>query len=376
MSGATDSTTLHPVLQSLQAQVRDAAARGQALCIRGAGTKDFLGGPLVGEPLDVRALRGISSYEPTELVVTVRAGTPLAELEAALAAQGQCLAFEPPRLGDLALGGGTVGGMVAAGLSGPSRAAVGGVRDYVLGATLLNGRAEVLSFGGQVMKNVAGYDVSRVLAGSMGVLGVLCEVSLKVLPLAPATATLRFDLDQTAALRRVNEWSGQPLPINASAWWDGALVLRLRGAQAAVASATRRLGGEPVPEPMASAFWDGLRDQRDEFFGLAAQAVAQGATLWRCSVAATAPRLELPPEDAQLIEWGGALRWVVSRLPAEQVHALAADARGHAQAWRGAAEGAARVAPLPEASLRIHRALKRAFDPAGVFNRDRLLPGL
>ncbi|MBN8488723.1 MAG: glycolate oxidase subunit GlcE, partial [Burkholderiales bacterium] len=218
-----------PHLQALIERVREAAGREQPLCIRGSGSKDFYGGPLVGEPLDVQALRGISSYEPTELVVTARAGTPLKELEAVLAEQGQCLAFEPPRLGE----GGTVGGMVAAGLAGPARAAVGGVRDFVLGATLLNGRAELLSFGGQVMKNVAGYDVSRLLAGSMGVLGVICEVSLKVLPLAPATQTLRFDLDQASALRRLNDWAGQPLPLNASAWADGQLLVRLRGAHAA-----------------------------------------------------------------------------------------------------------------------------------------------
>lgn len=359
------------VLDALVSAVRDAAAGEHPLCIRGSGSKDFLGGPLNGAPLDLRPLRGISSYEPTELVVTARAGTPLAELEAALAEQGQCLPFEPPRYG----GGGTVGGMVAAGLAGPARAAVGGVRDYVLGATLLNGRGELLSFGGQVMKNVAGYDVSRLLAGSMGVLGVICEVSLKVLPMAPATLTLRFELDQPSALRRLNEWAGQPLPINASAWWEGMLVLRLRGAQAAVAAAAHRLGGETVPEPMASQFWQGLRDQNDEFFSLAAEAVAAGATLWRMSVAATAPKLDLPGEP-QLIEWGGAQRWIVSSLPAARLHAVAADARGHASMFRGGDRSNGVGAALPEAVMRVHHGLKRAFDPAGIFNRQRLLPTL
>ena len=263
-------------LDALIDRVRAARAGKTALNITGGSTKAFYGEAPRGEPLDVRPLAGISSYEPSELVVTVRAGTPLAELEAALAEQGQCLPFEPPRFatvanadgrggttdgtapqggmtGRTAPQGGTVGGMVAAGLAGPARAAVGGVRDYLLGATLLNGKAEVLSFGGQVMKNVAGYDVSRLLAGSMGLLGVICEVSLKVLPLPVATATLRFELGEAAALKQLNTWGGQPLPVNASAWWDGALVLRLSGAAAAVQSALHQLGGERVDPAQAAA---------------------------------------------------------------------------------------------------------------------------
>jgi glycolate oxidase FAD binding subunit len=189
-----------PALASLVDRIRAAAAAGQPLCIRGGGTKDFYGGAPVGEPLDLRVLAGISRYEPSELVVSVRAGTPLAELEAALAEKNQCLAFEPPRFAD----GGTVGGLVAAGLAGPARLSMGGVRDYVLGATMINGRGEVLSFGGQVMKNVAGYDLSRVLAGSLGVLGVFAEVSLKVLPMPRAVATLRLELDAGSAIRSVS----------------------------------------------------------------------------------------------------------------------------------------------------------------------------
>ena len=236
----------------------------------------------------MRPLAGISSYEPSELVVTVRAGTPLAELEAALAEKGQCLPFEPPRFGE-GMVGGTVGGMVAAGLAGPARVSSGGVRDHVLGASLLSGRGEVLSFGGQVIKNVAGYDVSRVLAGSLGILGVICEVSLKVLPQPTATQTLRFELDEGAALQRINEWGGQPLPIAASAWWSGMLVVRLAGAAAAVHAARARLGGDAIEPAMADAFWAGLRDHRDEFFGAAAAAVAGGASLWRAVGAADRP---------------------------------------------------------------------------------------
>ena len=256
----TPLNTDDPVLQQLVQRVLDARAARAVLCIRGGDTKAFYGNAPRGEPLDVGALRGISSYEPTELVVTARAGTPLAELEAALEEKGQCLAFEPPRFA----AGGTVGGMVAAGLSGPSRAAVGALRDHVLGTTLLNGKGEVLSFGGQVMKNVAGYDLSRLLAGSMGVLGVICEVSLKVLPRPAATATLRFETDQASAIARLNQWAGQPLPLHASAWWDGLLVLRLSGAAAAVQSAAHSLGGDPIDPALADGFWTGLRDQSDE----------------------------------------------------------------------------------------------------------------
>jgi glycolate oxidase FAD binding subunit len=360
-----------PALGHLAQQVREAAAQRQPLCIRGGGSKDFYGGPMLGNVLDTRALRGVTSYEPTELVVTARAGTPLAELEALLAEQGQCLPFEPPELGEP--GSATVGGMVAAGLAGPARAAVGSVRDYVLGAQLLNGRAELLNFGGQVMKNVAGYDLSRLLAGSMGVLGVVCEVSLKVLPVAPATLTLRFDMDQANALRHLNEWAGQALPLNASAWWDQTLVLRLSGAVAAVSSAAQRLGGEVIPEPLAADFWRSLRDQRDEFFQTAEAAVADGATLWRLSVASTAPPLGLPGE--QLIEWGGAQRWVLSREPAERLRAAALDARGHAAQFRGGDRTRGVFAPLSGPLLRVHHQLKQSFDPAGIFNQQRLMPG-
>jgi len=408
-----------PALQGLIDQVRTARAEGTVLDIRGGGTKAWYGEAPQGVPLDVTGLRGISSYEPTELVVTVRAGTPLAELEAALAEKGQCLPFEPPRFGAAgSMGGtvgGTVGGMVAAGLAGPARAAVGGVRDYVLGATLLNGRAEVLSFGGQVMKNVAGYDVARLLAGSMGTLGVICEVSLKVLPVPVARTTLRFDVDQADALRLLNTWGGQPLPLSASAWWQGVLVLRLAGAAAAVDAAAARLGGEVVDSAMADAFWTGLRDQTDEFFVRAGQAMhlstevtptsqplglqagaVQGvappeplagstaaalspqarlsapAALWRLSVPSVAPPLAL--EGDTLVEWGGAQRWLVSDAPAAAVRAAAVAAGGHATLYRAQDKAPGVFAPLSAPVARIQRQIKAAFDPDGVFNRGRLYP--
>jgi len=352
-------------LAALVEQVQAARAAKTPLDIRGGGTKAFYGGVPKGLPLDLRPLAGISSYEPSELVVTARAGTPLAELEATLAQNGQCLPFEPPRFG-LA---GTVGGMVAAGLAGPARVSVGGVRDYVLGATLLNGKAELLSFGGQVMKNVAGYDVSRALAGSLGALGVICEVSLKVLPHAPATLTTRIEAEQAAAIRRVNEWGGQPLPINASAWWDGMLVLRLSGATAAVRAAFDRIGGELIAPETAHRFWQGLRDHSDEFFVGAAKAVEQGAGLWRL---ATTPPLKLSGE--QLLEWGGAQRWICTSAPAHVLRDVAAAAGGHAVLFRSRDKSAGPFAPLKPAMERIQRELMRAFDPDHLFNRGRLLP--
>lgn len=364
-----------PVLRRLIDQVRSADATAP-LAIRGANTKHFYGEAIVGDPLDMAGLAGISSYEPTELVVTARAGTPLAELEAVLADKGQCLPFEPPRLTHAGPGaaGGTVGGMVAAGLAGPSRAAVGGVRDYVLGATLLNGQGELLSFGGQVMKNVAGYDVSRLLAGSMGILGVICEVSLKVLPVPPAEATLAFTLDEANAIRRLNDWGGQPLPLNASAWRDGHLYLRLRGARAAVADACRRLGGDGVEPEVAQALWSGLRDHTGTFHTRALEAVEAGQSLWRLSVPAIAPPLGLPGEV--LVEHGGAQRWLVASLPAAEVREAATRAGGHATLFRALDKSPGVFAPLAPPLERLHRQLKQAFDPRGVFNRGRLYPGL
>jgi glycolate oxidase FAD binding subunit len=365
-------------LARLVDQVLTARAQRAALDIRGGGTKAFYGEAPRGEPLDVKPLAGISSYEPSELVVTVRGGTPLAELEAALAGKGQCLPFEPPRFevedGSGGTVGGTVGGMVAAGLAGPARAASGGVRDYVLGATLLNGKGEVVSFGGQVMKNVAGYDLARVLPGSLGILGVICEVSLKVLPAPPASTTLRLELTEAQALARLNEWGGQPLPLSASAWWEGTLVVRLSGAAAAVQAAARKLGGEVIEPPLAAAFWTGLRDHTDEFFASAAKAVERGAGLWRLAVPQTAPPLDLSGE--LLVEWGGAQRWVCTSSAAAPVREAAARVGGHATLFKSRDKSAGVFTPLAAPLDRIHRELKRAFDPEGVFNRGRLYPGL
>ncbi|MGJ7493326.1 glycolate oxidase subunit GlcE [Variovorax sp. ZT4R33] len=362
---------MDPELHAIAQRIRAATAAATPLRIRGGGTKDFYGEPIEGESLDTRALSGITSYEPSELVVTVRAGTPLIELEAVLAEQGQCLPFEPPHFAAPDNEGGTVGGMVAAGLSGPARANVGAVRDYVLGATLINGRGELLSFGGQVMKNVAGYDVSRVLAGSLGVLGLITEVSLKVLPVPPAEATLRFACGQAEALELLHGWGGRPLPLNASCWvpegGDGVLYLRLRGAVAAVEAACAQLGGERQADVRAD--WDACRDHRLPWFA----ETPAGHDLWRLSVPQTTPVLAL--DSPPLVEWHGGQRWYFAPGGAgARLRAAARAAGGHATLFRAAqpATDLPRFDVLTPPLARIHQALQREFDPAAIFNRGRL----
>lgn len=369
-------------LQNTVERVRAALADQTPLRLRGGGSKDFHALQLQGDVLDTRALRGIVSYEPSELVVTVRAGTPLQELEAALAEHGQCLAFEPPHFATTEGAVATVGGMVAAGWSGPARASVGAVRDFVLGIEIINGKAELLRFGGQVMKNVAGYDVSRLMVGSWGTLGVITEVSLKVLPVAPGEATLRFDgISQSAALQRLNQWGGQPLPLNASCWVEdggvGTLYLRLRGAQAAVEAACQNIGGTRLDVAQTAADWIACREQQLPWF----QERAAEQALWRLSVPQTAPALQLPAGvAAPLVEWHGGLRWV--QAPAEAgaaLQQLAQAVGGSASLFRAASAGQisaqAIFDPQGEALRRVHRQLKQAFDPAGIFNPGRTMAG-
>jgi glycolate oxidase FAD binding subunit len=362
---AEDSALAH-----LVDQVNGARAGRAALDIRGGNTKRFYGEPAVGAPINTSALSGITSYEPTELVVTARAGTRLSELEAALEEKGQCLPFEPPRFG----ADGTVGGMVAAGLSGPARASAGSVRDHVLGLTVLNGRGEVLTFGGQVAKNVAGYDVSRLMVGSLGILGLICEVSMKVLPVSVATATLRFDWDEDRALEQLKDWTRHPLPINASAWHAGQLHVRLSGARAAVAAACEKLGGERVEPGRAKQWWTGIRDQSDEFFLLEDARSARGESLWRLSVPAITGPLKFPGK--QLIEWNGAQRWWRTAAEPKLIREIAARASGHATLMRGADKSPGAFSPLSEVLMRVHQRLKAAFDPERIFNPGRMYAGL
>jgi glycolate oxidase FAD binding subunit len=369
------------IVQQFTDTIRNAAAHKAPLCIRGGGTKDFYGGPLRGETLSVAAFRGIVDYEPTELVITARGGTPLSEIETAMREQRQMLAFEPPHFGSLpsplaplpGAGEGnvvpaspenrmaTLGGCVAAGLSGPRRAYAGAARDVVLGVRMLDGKGSDLRFGGQVMKNVAGYDVSRLMAGSLGTLGVILEVSLKALPLPVAESTLRREQTQAEAIALMNEWAGKPLPLSATCHAGDALYVRLSGAAAAVRAARVKLGGEEVAD--GAAFWHSVREQQHDFF-------EQPQPLWRLSLKSTTPPLNLP--GRQLIEWGGALRWLKSDVDAETVREAAAYGSGHATLFRGGDKLAGVFHPLSPALEGIHRRLKQTFDPAGIFNRGRL----
>jgi glycolate oxidase FAD binding subunit len=340
-------------------RIRFAAERAAPLRLRGGGSKDFYGNELRGEVLDTRGYRGIVDYEPSELVVTARCGTPLAEVEQALAERGQCLPFEPPHFGAA-----TLGGCIASGLSGPRRAAAGALRDFVLGVKLVDGKGRLLQFGGQVMKNVAGYDVSRLAAGSLGTLGLITEASLKVLPRPATEVTLQLEMPQAGALERMNRWAGQPLAISATAWFDGVLSVRLSGAAVAVQSAQRAVGGQEIAD--GASYWRALREQTHPFFSC--------ATLWRIAVPSVAPPLALAGEP--FIEWGGGLRWMSSPAPVVEVRETARRAGGHATLFRAADKSAGAFAPLEPVLMRLHSALKRAFDPVGIFNPGRLYPGL
>ncbi|HET9663978.1 MAG TPA: glycolate oxidase subunit GlcE [Burkholderiales bacterium] len=339
------------------ATIRAAVDAKAPLRIRGGGTKDFYGGELRGDLLGTTDYRGIVDYEPTELVITARCGTPLSEIEDAMREQGQMLAFEPPHFGD----GATLGGCIAAGLSGPRRPYAGAARDFVLGVRMLDGKGSDLRFGGQVMKNVAGYDLSRLMAGSLGTLGVILEVSLKALPLPAAKVTLRREQTQAEAIALMNEWAGQPLPLSATCHMGTSLHVRLSGAPSAVRAARDKIGGEEAAD--GAAFWRSVREHEAAFFTLP-------QPLWRLSVKSTTPPLNIAGQ--QLIEWGGALRWLKSEADAKTVREAAAFGGGHATLFRGGDKSAGVFAPLPEAIEKIHRRLKRSFDPAGILNPARL----
>ncbi len=346
-------------LERFSASIRAAGAANRPLQIRAGGTKDFYGQSIAGELLDPRNYAGIVDYDPSELVITARAGTRLAELETVLQECAQMLACEPPHFGSAA----TVGGAVAAGLSGPRRQSAGSLRDFLLGVRIMDGHGNPLTFGGQVMKNVAGYDVSRIMAGSLGTLGLLLEVSLKTLPLPVAEVTLRFEVPEDRALERLNQWGAKPLPISAVAWRGGDLGVRLSGARAAVDAARSKLGGELIDRSQAEQFWIGIREQTDPFF-------ATELPIWRVSVPSSVPPLAIPGD--QMIEWGGALRWCATSADARTIRSRAVALGGHATLFRHGDKSVGVFTPLTPATANIHRNLKAVFDPHGIFNRGRL----
>lgn len=352
------TSTGSDLTEALAAAVRQAAEASTPLAIRGRGSKAFFGRPVEGTLLDLSGHAGVVAYEPSELVITARAGTPLAEIEDLLAGQNQMLAFEPPDLGE----GGSVGGMVAAGLAGPRRPFAGAVRDFVLGARILDGRGEALRFGGTVFKNVAGFDAFRLMAGALGCLGVLLEVSLRVSPRPEHEASLAFAEDWNAARERLSELHRGATPLS-GAFHDGArLHLRLSGAETAVKRTADRLGGDASPP----GFWESVRHMR--------LPVLSASRLWRVSLPPTAEPAPLPGD--QVIDWAGGQRWMATTAPAEVVRETARAAGGHASLFRGAEAGEDVFDPLPPPLFALHRRVKHALDPAGIFNPGRMYEGL
>ncbi|MDH5511871.1 MAG: glycolate oxidase subunit GlcE [Gammaproteobacteria bacterium] len=339
----------------LAGAVKAAAGKHAQLTITGSGSKRFYAGDIEGETLDVTGHRGIVTYEPTELILTARAGTPLAELEAALAEKGQMLAFEPPWFGD----GATLGGTIACGFSGPRRPYAGAARDFVLGTRIINGKGEILHFGGEVMKNVAGYDVSRLMVGALGSLGVLLEVSLKVLPKPAREVTLCFEMPADKAIAIMNALGAQPLPLSAACHADDTLYVRLSGTELGVQAARDKLGVKPMDK--GDDFWRDIREHRHTFF-------QDDAPLWRLSVPPATPPINLPGQ--WLLDWGGAQRWLKSVAPAWEIRQKAESVGGHATLFRPAKHFGAQFHPLPAKLAELHQNLKRAFDPAGILNHE------
>lgn len=374
--------------------IESARHQRQALQLQGHGSKAFYGQPI--DPalpiLSTQEYAGVVAYDPSELVVVARAGTALTDLEAVLAERGQRLAFEPPRFG----GRGTVGGMIATGLSGPGRLSAGPCKDYVLGLSIMNGDGALMRFGGTVMKNVAGYDMSRLHTGAMGILGLILEVSLKVLPEPAARCTVQIACPRGKSIEWADQWLSEPLPVSATAWLQdttgsardamrtsntepGLLMVRFAGAVAAVNAAVQRFessyGARRVSDDEADTFWTALRDQSQGFFQVPDDDPRR--RLWRISVPAQTPDLSLA--GACLLEWGGALRWLWTDAPASEVRSVATSVGGHASLYRGALDDRTRDGCLPSLSPvlhGLHQRIKTELDPHGLFNPGRLVAGL
>lgn len=352
---------LDEVVEQYQAQIHHAIENMCKLRIVGGDTKSWYGNVHIepeAETLHTRLYRGVIEFEPSELFIRVRAGTPLSEVQQLLAQHGQMFAFEPPSFGESA----TIGGMVASGLSGPRRAYAAAVKDHVLGVTLLNGRAELLRFGSKVIKNVAGYDASRLMVGALGSLGLLLDVTLKVIPKPQAESSLVFAISEVDALQKLNQWAGQPLPISASCYHAGRLTVRLSGATAAVHAAEQRLGGQIIRDDID--FWASVREQRHHFF-----IPDPDLCLWRLSLPSSAPVLSL--RGKSMIEWGGAQRWLWTHEDANKVRETVKDLGGHATMFRYAATDIEVFTPLSQAIAKIEEGIRLAFDPHAVFQLKR-----
>lgn len=351
----TDSA--NDLSQLLQEQVLSAISNKTALQIVGGNSKAFYGRPTQGNPLSVNGHQGIINYEPTELVITARCGTKLADIENTLTQQRQMLAFEPPYF----TGNATLGGAAATGLSGPRRPYAGSVRDTVLGITVLNGHGEILKFGGQVMKNVAGFDISRLMVGALGTLGVLLNISVKVLPMPETETTVALTMNLTDAINTMNHLAGQNLPISAMCYDDVYLRIRLSGAESAITRTAQLIGGELMTNDAAIAFWADLREQQLAFF-------QDDRPLWRLSLAPAAVQPDL--SGTWLIDWGGALRWLKTNEPDDSIFQHVSASGGHACRFRSSLGSS--FQPLTPGLEQIHHRIKNAFDPYGIFNPGRL----
>jgi len=339
--------------QQIQSQILEAYKNKSSLKVRGGNSKHFYGQKVEATSLDVSKHKGIISYEPTELVVTVRAGTRLCELEAILNESNQILPFEPPHFADSA----TIGGTIACNLSGPARAYNGAARDFVLGSRIINGKAEDLKFGGQVMKNVAGYDASRLMCGAMGTLGVILDVSLKVLPKPETEITLSHQCDINQAMFNMHQWVKQSLPVSATCYDGAQLFIRLSGNDSSVNSARKIIGGESLEN--SPLFWQQIKEQSHQFF-------KTDKPLWRLSLSSNTPPLDIAGDT--FYEWGSALRWLKTTSSAEDIREKLNAVGGHAMLFRNNSLGTPAFHPLSNGLLNIHKKLKNAFDPENILN--------
>lgn len=340
----------------LQEKVVKALSFGSPLRIVGGNTKSFYGREALGTPLYVGQHNGIVNYYPSELIVTARSGTLLSELSQELAGNGQILAFEPPAFGELA----TLGGTIACGFSGPRRPFSGSARDYVLGCKIINGNGEILSFGGEVIKNVAGYDVSRLMVGALGTLGLLLEISLKVMPMPEAEITCCIELPRVDAQKKMAALMSRSLPLSGLSFDGRLLFVRFSGNEKAIAAAAKHIGGDE--QIVDNSYWSVLNEHRLPFF--------QGSrNLWRLCLAPAAETL--PLEGEWYYDWGGGLRWLLSAEPVDKVFSVTEKAAGHAQLFRGGNRDGDVFQPLTGRLQQLNAKVKSAFDPAGLFNPYR-----
>ena len=348
---------MNDISSEIASNIQRAFQDKTALRIEGGSSKSFYGREIEGKTLSLSHNRGIIEYEPSELYLTAKSGTPLSVIEQTIAEQNQMLPCEPPHFKNSA----TLGGTVACGLSGPRRANAGNVRDCILGTEIINGKGEVLNFGGKVMKNVAGYDASRLMCGALGTLGVLISVTLRLLPKPELEQTTVLELNKSAAISKMNDWASTPLPISAT-FYDGSLLyIRLSGSASAVNASSQKIGGE-----IHADIWESVKEHQHRFFNT-------DMPLWRISVPPNTKTLTLPGES--VMEWNGGLRWCRTDANEKIIQEQASKVAGHATLFKGNAE-TEKFQPLQDAVMKIHKKLKNVFDPAGILNPGKMFSEL